>query len=125
MEQFIKDLGKLGIDLLINLPALGIIAGYGERILKRWFSNLTEEINQKLKDVEDRMTAIEKAAIISHKELEKEILRLQLLEGINSKRLSESEVAYFYDKYKAAGGNSFVSEKVHDYLEELNGEKEE
>ena len=36
------------------------------------------------------------------------------------KRLSTSEVLYFFDKYKALGGNSFVEEKVGQYVYELN-----
>ena len=57
----------------------------------------------------------------AYHDMQKEILRLQILEGIDAKRLSPSEVRYFYDKYKAFGGNSFVTEKVHKYLEEIEG----
>ena len=52
--------------------------------------------------------------------LEVEILRLQILDGIESKRLSYSEVLYFFDKYKALGGNSFVEDKVEKYVYDLN-----
>lgn len=57
-------------------------------------------------------------------DIEKEILRLQLLEGMNSNRLSPSEIAYFYDRYKALGGNSFVTARVHEYLHDLNETQE-
>ena len=52
--------------------------------------------------------------------LEVEIIRLQILDGIESKRLSYSEVLYFFDKYKALGGNSFVEDKVEKYVYDLN-----
>ncbi|QDK70355.1 hypothetical protein [Lactococcus protaetiae] len=118
-----RDAGQMAIDFMINLPTIVLILGLGGKIFKRWFSRLTENINDKLDDMEKRIAAIESSAAIAHKELEKEVLRLQLLEGINSERLSASEVAYFYDRYVALGGNSFVSEKVHEYLEKLNGGK--
>ncbi len=42
---------------------------------------------------------------------------MQILSGIASESFSKSELTYFYDKYTARGGNSFVSEKVKVYLE--------
>ena len=56
----------------------------------------------------------------SHKEsmetLQKDVLRLQILDGIDSKRLSVSEVLFFFDRYKALGGNSFVDDRVKTYV---------
>lgn len=51
-----------------------------------------------------------------------EVLRIQILDGIDAKRLSESEVLYFYDKYKRLGGNSFVTGRVEHYLEKIRNE---
>ena len=48
--------------------------------------------------------------------LQKDVLRLQILDGIDSKRLSESEILYFFDRYKALGGNSFVEDRVKKYV---------
>ena len=93
------------------------------KIFQRFIKRITEKIENELAEISKRISAIEKNAAMAHKDLEKEVLRLQLLEGINSERLSASEVAYFYDRYVALGGNSFVSEKVHEYLEKLNGGK--
>ena len=57
---------------------------------------------------------------VSHKDsmdtLQKDVLRLQILHGIDSKRLSESEILYFFDRYKALGGNSFVDDRVKKYV---------
>ena len=44
------------------------------------------------------------------------VLRIQILQGIRDESLSKSEVAYLYDKYTKAGGNSFVTDKVEYYL---------
>lgn len=52
-------------------------------------------------------------------DIEKEVLRIQILSGIDSHRLSRSELLYFFDKYKALGGNSFVEDRVKSYLKVL------
>ena len=50
--------------------------------------------------------------------IQRDILRLQIITGINSGRLSMGEVTMLYDKYKANGGNSYITRIVDDYLEE-------
>ena len=45
------------------------------------------------------------------------VIRMQILQGIHQESLSKSELLYFYDKYTKLGGNSFVTEKVNTYLE--------
>ena len=57
---------------------------------------------------------------ISYKEsmetLQKDVLRIQILYGIDSNQLSVSEVLSLFDRYKALGGNSFVEERVKQYV---------
>lgn len=50
--------------------------------------------------------------------IQRDMLRLQIITGINSGRLSMGEVTMLYDKYKANGGNSYITRVVDDYLEE-------
>ena len=50
--------------------------------------------------------------------IQRDMLRLQIITGINSGRLSVGEVTMLYDKYKANGGNSYITRVVNDYLEE-------
>ena len=50
--------------------------------------------------------------------IERDMLRLQIITGINSGRLSAGEVTMLYDQYKDKGGNSYISRIVDDYLEE-------
>ena len=69
--------------------------------------------------VKQQISEFKKESQDQYGDVQKEILRLQILEGIDAHRLSESEVRYFYDKYRAFGGNSFVTAKVHAYLESL------
>ena len=50
--------------------------------------------------------------------IQRDMLRLQIITGINSGRLSPEEVTTLYDQYKDKGGNSYISRVVEDYLEE-------
>lgn len=50
--------------------------------------------------------------------IQRDMLRLQIITGINSGRLSAGEVTMLYDQYKDKGGNSYISRIVNDYLEE-------
>ena len=54
----------------------------------------------------------------SMKTIQRDMLRLQIITGINSGRLSIGEVTMLYDKYKDNGGNSYITRIVNDYLEE-------
>ena len=54
----------------------------------------------------------------SMRTIQRDMLRLQIITGINSGRLSMGEVTMLYDTYKANGGNSYITRIVDDYLEE-------
>ena len=72
------------------------------------------------KEQNDKIEKIEKQQIEIMTELNNisvDVIRMQILSGITSESFSKSELTYFYDKYTARGGNSFVSEKVKVYLE--------
>lgn len=91
--------------------------------------NVKEQSKEDLKPLEHKLDkaleSIEEVKVENRKstmDTQKEILRLQILEGIDSHRLSESEVRFFYDKYHKAGGNSFVTAKVKQYLRDLEKE---
>lgn len=88
-------------------------------------SKVAEQQRSSNMRVSQQITALDKKQEAAYRDLQKEILRLQILEGIDSKRLSKSEVEYFYDKYKSFGGNSFVSGAVRDYVNKLEDKKHE
>ncbi|PGS81622.1 hypothetical protein COC69_05690 [Bacillus cereus] len=110
VEKFLGHFGQIFTDLIVNLPTIVLLASVGGKIGKRWFATLTENVNEQMQEMQE-----------SVKSLEREVLRLQLLDGMHQKRFSESEVSFFYDKYKAVGGNTFVSDKVEEYIKELHG----
>ena len=69
--------------------------------------NMKSDIKDLSENVDDSMMTIRR-----------DMLRLQIITGINSGLLSIGEVTMLYDKYKANGGNSYISRVVNDYLEE-------
>ena len=69
--------------------------------------NMKTDIKELSDNVNDSMMTIQQ-----------DMLRLQIITGINSGRLSMGEVTMLYDKYKDNGGNSYITRVVDDYLEE-------
>lgn len=78
-----------------------------------------------IESIDKRLKAVEERTVEQHRDLGKEILRLQILNGIDSNRFSRSEILYFFDKYKSYGGNSFVEDKVHEHLMTLDKEDDD
>ena len=69
--------------------------------------NMKTDIKELSDNVNDSMMTIQQ-----------DMLRLQIITGIHSGRLSMGEVTTLYDKYKDNGGNSYITRIVDDYLEE-------
>lgn len=80
---------------------------------------MAKKDNEFMKNIDDRLKAIEDKSAETHNKIELEVLRLQLLDGMDSKRFNLSELNFFYDKYHALGGDSFVTEKVEEYRQWL------
>lgn len=125
IDVLLKDLGELVMHILkpSNLALLATLGG----MLRYTFTRITKVLDRRqdemIKKIDDRVSELERNSQVEHAEMKIEILRVQILTGIDSKRLSRSEVAYFFDKYKKLGGNSFVEERVHWYLEQLDKEE--
>lgn len=136
MDQLGSDFARF-ISHLLTPETFGLVTALstiGWQLYKHIQKNLKESYHDSIKPLEEKVDSLsddiktlrdnEKGDWSNHLELtrdiQKEVLRLQILEGIESKRLSESEIRYFYDKYRRFGGNSFVTAKVHAYLQELS-----
>ena len=142
VRQTIKEVGETIIDLLWKeLMDVIVVIFRGENII--FFASVTTlgygvyrkikkiliqkqsilikaEITKENKKQNDKIEKIEKQQIEIMAELNDisvDVIRMQILSGIASESFSKSELTYFYDKYTARGGNSFVSEKVKVYLE--------
>ena len=109
--ELMKELGNVVVLFLRpeNVAIISLLSGLGYKAFDKIIKKLDSQQNDLIAKLDKRLNS-----------LEREILRLQILDGMDAKRLSTSEVLYFFDKYKALGGNSFVEDKVGQYVYELN-----
>ena len=91
----------------------------------RWaWKKLEAKQNEDLVNMKSDIKDLSDNVNNSMKTIQRDMLRLQIITGINSGRLSMGEVTMLYDKYKANGGNSYITRVVDDYLEEeLNAKR--
>ena len=120
--ELMKELGKVVVLLLRpeNVAIISLLSGLGYKAFDKIIKKLDSQQNDLIAKLDKRLNSLESSTKSANENLEREILRLQILDGIYAKRLSTSEVLYFFDKYKALGGNSFVEDKVGQYVYELN-----
>lgn len=92
----------------------------GFRYMFKWLQkHLDARQDESIAQLDRRISEMEESSKEDHDDMRIEILRVQILTGIDSKRLSRSELSYFYDKYKKLGGNSFVEDRCKSYLADL------
>ena len=85
----------------------------------RWaWKKLEAKQNEDLVNMKSDIKDLSNNVNNSMKTIQRDMLRLQIITGINSGRLSMAEVTTLYDIYKANGGNSYITRVVDDYLEE-------
>ena len=120
--ELMKELGKVVVLFLRpeNVAIISLLSGLGYKAFDKIIKKLDSQQNDLIAKLDKRLNSLESSTKSANENLEREILRLQILDGMYAKRLSTSEVLYFFDKYKALGGNSFVEEKVGQYVYELN-----
>ena len=118
IEELTISIGKFVLLLLRpeNVATLTLVGGLLYKGVKLINKKLDANQDATLSALSLKLDALE----VSHKDsmdtLQKDVLRLQILHGIDSKRLSEGEILYFFDRYKALGGNSFVEDRVKKYV---------
>ena len=120
--ELMKELGKVVVLFLRpeNVAIISLLSGLGYKAFDKIIKKLDSQQNDLIAKLDKRLNSLESSTKSANENLEREILRLQILDGMYTKRLSTSEVLYFFDKYKALGGNSFVEDKVGQYVYELN-----
>ena len=85
----------------------------------RWaWKKLEAKQNEDLVNMKTDIKELSDNVNDSMRTIQRDMLRLQIITGINSGRLSMGEVTMLYDKYKDNGGNSYITRVVDDYLEE-------
>ena len=102
-----------------TIPALSVygttIGFAGRWVWKKLEAKQNEDLANMKSDIKDLSDNVNDSMMM----IQRDMLRLQIITGINSGRLSPGEVTMLYDQYKDKGGNSYISRVVDDYLEEV------
>ena len=99
-------------SLSIYGAALGLV---GRLTWKKLEAKQNEDLANMKSDIKDLSNNVNDSMLM----IQRDMLRIQIITGINSGRLSPGEVTILYDQYKNKGGNSYISRVVDDYLEEV------
>lgn len=99
-----------------NVATIALVWGLLYKGVKLMNKKLDANQDATIEAINTKLNTLEKYQKDSIETLQKDVLRLQILDGIDSNRLSTSEVLFFFDRYKALGGNSFVDERVKQYV---------
>lgn len=94
------------------------IVGFGARVFKHLWQNLEKKQNEEIESIKKSMIALTLSFQEMQQTQSRDFLRLQIITGIQSGRLSVSEVLPLYDTYIQNGGNSYITRLVNDYIEE-------
>ena len=118
IEELTISIGKFVLLLLRpeNVATLTLVGGLLYKGVKLINKKLDSNQIETLSALSLKLDKLESSHKESMETLQKDVLRLQILDGIDSNRLSVSEVLFFFDRYKALGGNSFVDDRVKKYV---------
>lgn len=115
MDIFFKDINRLLYDLL-NPAVISVITTLVASTLPliRYVSKKNNEQKQEndarmkkyMQDIQDEVNSLKMM-----------LLRHEILDGVCNDSLSVEDVMELYDQYKSLGGNSFITEEVHNYVE--------
>ena len=121
MDKFPTEHAFNFFKWLINPSTISSLSVYVTTIgfAGRWvWKKLEAKQNEDLVNMKSDIKDLSDNVNNSMKTIQRDMLRLQIITGINSGRLSMAEVTMLYDIYKANGGNSYITRVVDDYLEE-------
>ena len=99
-----------------NVATIALVWGLLYKGVKLVNKKLDANQDATIEAINAKLNTLEKNQKESIEALQKDVLRIQILYGIDSNQLSVSEVLFFFDRYKALGGNSFVEERVKQYV---------
>ena len=98
-------------SLSVYVTTIGFAGRWAWKKLEAKQNEDLDNMKSDIKDLSDNVND-------SMMTIQRDMLRLQIITGINLGRLSMGEVTMLYDKYKDNGGNSYITRVVDDYLEE-------
>ena len=94
------------------------IVGFGAKVFTRLWNKLEKKQNEEIDGIKNAISALTLSFQEMQQTQERDFLRLQIVTGIQSERLSIAEVLALYDSYTQKGGNSYITRVVNDYIEE-------
>lgn len=94
------------------------IVGFGAKVFTRLWTKLEKKQNEEIDGIKNAISALTLSFQEMQQTQERDFLRLQIVTGIQSERLSIAEVLALYDSYTQKGGNSYITRVVNDYIEE-------
>lgn len=94
------------------------IVGFGAKVFTRLWNKLEKKQNEEIDGIKNAISALTLSFQEMQHTQERDFLRLQIITGIQSERLSIAEVLALYDSYTQKGGNSYITRVVNDYIEE-------
>lgn len=121
MDNFPTEHASNLFKWLLNPVTISTLSVYATSIgiAGRWaWKKLEAKQNEDLANMKSDIKDLSNNMNDSMLMIQRDMLRLQIITGINSGRLSVGEVTMLYDQYKANGGNSYITRIVNDYLEE-------
>ena len=118
IEELIKEAGQFVAMILRpeNVATITLVWGLLYKGVKLMNKKLDANQDATIEAINTKLDTLEKNQKDSIETLQKDVLRVQILYGIDSNQLSVSEVLFFFDRYKALGGNSFVDDRVKQYV---------
>ena len=114
-------LSQIGVYIGVGASIYGV----GIKAFKKLWVGLESKQNEEIDGIKNSINALTLSFQELHRNQERDFLRLQIITGIHSGRLSEQEILYLYDQYIQKGYNSYVSRIVNDYIDELRTSNKE
>lgn len=114
-------LSQIGVYIGVGASIYGV----GIKAFKKLWVGLESKQNEEIDGIKNSINALTISFQELHRNQERDFLRLQIITGIHSGRLSEQEILYLYDQYTQKGYNSYVSRIVNDYIDELRTSNKE
>lgn len=115
MDIFIKDLNSILYDLL-DPAVIGVIATLVSSTIPI-IRYVQKKNNEQKQENDERMKKYMHDIQVEIDSLKMMLLRHEILDAVRNDSLSVEDVMALYDKYKSLGGNSFITEEVHNYVE--------
>ena len=112
-------LSQIGIYIGIGSSMIA----FGTKSFKKLWNNLEQKQNEEIDSIKKSVESLAVTVGEMRKTQERDFLRLQIITGIQSERLSTNEVLALYDQYAQKGYNSYISRIVNDYVEENKSRK--